>query len=273
MERFFIDTADVKYIKRLIDKFVDGPDPMLLAGITTNPNAFKKIGQLRIDEWKETVRVLASLVTKIRGDDLGVVYVQTPYSLMPLPEVLSYAKMISAFGDGYTRIGMKIPPYQFILKHVEELTKILDINVTGISDVGTALHASSFNPRYISVIPGRMEEAGIDAREQVNYLMTSNLGGTEVISGSMRTVDGLNWVIRSGTVPTIGERVWDLLADDLGQLDNFNRIPHYDLLGFSPRITETSRYLSNVFFRQMDECGAECYKDFKEIIKNFKESA
>ena len=56
---------------------------------------------------------------------------------------------------------MKIAPHKRMLELNEELKDKIDLNVTGTADCSTALMSLSYGVRYVSIIPGRMEEKGI----------------------------------------------------------------------------------------------------------------
>ena len=263
---FFIDTAHVDNVMNIWNKIENMVDPTCLKGITTNPNAFKKIDMFKLSEWEEHLPKLCKIVSKIKGNDLGVIYTQIPISTMSQEEILKFAKHISSFNDGNTKIGLKLPPFKHALELVPEIEHFMDTNITGIADVATALYAISFGPTYVSVIPGRMEEVGIIAKPQIRYLMNSNITGkTDIIAGSMRTIDGLKWVSEMGTVPTIGEKVWDLIFNDLTLLNDLQFKVYsldLDVQHFSPNITNTNTNLSVAFFEQMDKFGKQCKKDF-----------
>jgi transaldolase len=263
---FFFDTADIDYIKTLWPKMPEEFSHDNIRGITTNPNAFDKLGMTTLESWKSHLPKLCSLVSEFRGDNLGVVYVQMPSSSMSLSEAVSWAKYISTYSDGNTKLGLKIPPYYNILSGADELSEIMDLNVTGVSDCSTALSCFNFNVRYVSIIPGRMEEVGIDADAHLLFSQKRNNRETsEIITGSMRTVEGLKRAVAAGTVPTIGQRVWDILIDndfDFGKLEYYN----LNILDrFSPHISDKNTQLSDSFFEQMDDFGKNVYSDWKEF--------
>ena len=267
---FFFDTADDQYILNVWDKAQKHLDAKNIRGITTNPNAFKKVDLHKLGEWEAKLPVLCSLVSELRGDAEGVVYVQAPVSTMTPEEVYAYVKHISQFNDGKTKIGLKIPPFRPILEMVDDLNQYAETNVTGLADCSTALSCLSYNVKYISLIPGRMEEKGIDAKSHVLFTRRRNHeglpGAGEIIAGSMRTLEGLEWVCSHGTIPTIGTRVWDqIIADE----ETLRSVAAYkygtvgcDNLMFSPQISETNTQLSVDFFAQMDECGRQAHADF-----------
>mgnify|MGYP004449884641 CR=1 FL=1 len=267
---FFFDTADEEYIRRTWSDVSRHLHPSQIRGITTNPNAFMKIESHRLNEWEEKLPVLCGLVSEMRGDDKGVVYVQAPNSNMTPEEVIEYAQHISQFNDGKTSLGLKIPPFYPILEAVEELNKYMETNVTGLADCSTALSCLSYDVRYISLIPGRMEEKGVDAKSHVLFtrrrMNEGNDGAAEIIAGSMRTIDGLEWVCNYGTVPTIGTRVWDQIVGNENVLKRVaafgSEVVGCQDLKFSPHVTQVNTQLSEDFFEQMDECGKIAHKDF-----------
>ena len=268
---FFFDTADDEYILRTWEKVSTQMKPSQIRGITTNPNAFKKIEAHRLSEWEAKLPVLCSLVSDLRGDSEGVVYVQAPVSTMTPEQVLSYVKHMSQFTDGKTKVALKIPPFYPILEIVDELNKYAETNVTGLADCSTALSCLSYNVRYISLIPGRMEEKGLDAKAHVLFtrrrMSERTAGSGEIIAGSMRTIEGLKWVCEYGTVPTIGTRVWDKIVEDDDVLREVASFEAYtvkcDDMKFSPLISDVNTQLSVDFFAQMDECGKYAHEDFE----------
>jgi len=266
MVDFFFDTADEKYVGDIWDKLSDHVDPRHVRGITTNPNAFKKINMFNLSEWEDQLVKLCETVTNIRKDDGGVVYVQCPVSTMHPDYALDWAKHISSFTDGTTRLGLKIPPFKPILEKVNEINRHMEVNVTGVSDCSTALNCFSYPVKYVSMIPGRMEEKGIDAKSHVQFVnQRMSVGqGQDMITGSMRTIEGLRWVSEYGTVPTIGSRVWDLIFDEMG-VEEFAALEYKDQdswIKFSPHISDTNTQLSVDFFEQMDECGIGVFDQF-----------
>lgn len=263
---FFFDTADIGYIQNVWDRVQSTIDSKHVRGVTTNPNAFKKVDMLRLEQWTEHLPKLCELVTSIRQDDKGVVYVQAPWSDMDPADILRWAQYIHTFNDGSTRLGLKIPPYHPVLEIVDDLNEYMETNVTGVADCSTALSCFTYNVRYVSLIPGRMEEKGLDAAAHVTFAQKRKNTGAEIIAGSMRTLDGLERVCNQGTVPTIGTRVWDqIMETGAEQLTHYGKqeLTHHK---FSPFINEINRELSVSFFEQMDECGEQAHADF---VKGF----
>lgn len=270
---FFFDTANIDYIKRAWTTVSPHFNSTHIRGITTNPSAMHKESLTSLRSWEVRLPELCSLVSTLRGDDKGVVYVQMPSCNMSGEDAIAWAKHISKFTDGNTKLGLKIPPYRKILKLIPELTNIMETNVTGVSDAATALSCFSFGPRYVSIIPGRMEEVGITAKDHLLLAQQRlDLTQSDIISGSMRTVEGLKMTVLAGTVPTIGTRVWDQLIDPefkleefLESIENFSTPETNTLLNIL--IDERNHKLSRDFFLQMNELGREVHQDWIKVAR------
>ena len=98
--RFFFDTADISYLENLWSKLEGKIQNNDVAGITTNPNAFNKINANSLIEWQQNTLKLCKLVSSIRNDNKGVVYVQVPNSNMKKNEVVDWANRIIDWSDG-----------------------------------------------------------------------------------------------------------------------------------------------------------------------------
>lgn len=260
----FFDTADVEYIKKIWSKLQYHVAPEDVVGITTNPNAFHKIGLLKLQEWLDKTKELCELTAKMRGDNLGVVFIQFPSSVGSGIELHQFYLKTLVLGFPHANVGIKIPPFQKFLENKQD--KFIR-NVTGLSDCGTALKSIAYNVDWISLIPGRMEGVGINFEEQLGYIQgAARKTRTEIITGSMRTVEGLIKCIQYGTVPTIGTTVFNLIdeADRYKEVAaSFShqiKLPSKD---FCPRVDEVNQKLSEDFFAQMDVCGAQAYEDLK----------
>ena len=115
-----------------------------------------------------------------------------------------------------------------------------------------------------SINLGRMEEADIDARSHVSYAKHSELGKIKIITGSMRTLEGLKWCVEYGTLPTIGTRVLDLINGSNVQ-DVFSwTARNAPFPSFCPPVTQTNTQLSIDFFKQMDDMGTQAYFDLQQ---------
>lgn len=278
--QFFFDTADEQYIRKLWDflKTQGGFTGDDVVGITTNPNALNKIACNDMPTFNKVIPALCKTITEIReGKSGGVVYVQFPQMTMGEALMGKFINHIISLSDGITKIGLKIAPYEHMLKLVDEFKKQVDCNVTGIADLGTALKCVTYDVRYISIIPGRMEEVGINAKAQVQFVNQANFGQTEIITGSMRTLEGLSWVIEENTVPTIGTRVFDQIvakgpegAKEFREMWDKVKTGPRDFVQaqeFAPLVTQSMTDLSLAFFEQMDTLGAPLLKSFKESLK------
>lgn len=267
--KFFIDTANVEYIKKTWEFLQNDFFYFELLGITTNPNAFNKEGLKTLEEWENRTKTLAEVVTNIyKGQAGGAIHVQLPISSASPEEAIQYARRISTWGDGITKISMKIPPFPGILKIVNHLQDFVDVNVTGLSDYGNALRCVSYGVDYISIIPGRMEEKSIFADEQILFLNTCNLNKTKIITGSMRTLFGLRKACMLNTIPTIGTRVFDEMFKKCSA-SKFREYWSENVTqenNFSPFITPSMVDLSVNFFNEMDKLGSAAFSDFKQSI-------
>lgn len=262
MFKYFVDTADIDYIKKLDLSNRFGKSNML--GITTNPNAMNKINHNSLSSWTKILPKLCEIVSSIREDSFGEVHAQAPNSHMTGDEVLRFAEYIHKFNDGNTKIALKIPPTISVLKKVQDIKSLMPVNVTGLSDCCSAFACLAYDVDYVSIIPGRMEEVGIDANAHLRFITKrKNKDTHKVITGSMRTIEGLLNAVRYHTIPTIGTRVWDKLTDfDLSTFTDYYDENTVDI--FAPNISDDNRNLSISFFSQMDELGMQAYKDFVE---------
>lgn len=264
--KFFFDTADVHYIKKVWDELGKYVPSNAILGITTNPNALNKIECHTLKDLEKTIPKISETLYDICG--CGVVYVQVPNSLMLTADILRWAKYIKQFNFGGTKIGIKIPHLTYALELTPGLVKIgVEINVTGIADWATLLKAFSYKPvTYASLIPGRMEEVGINAEEHMEYIQHLPRGDHQaIISGSMRTILGLKSAIKRNTIPTIGSRVFDEVLKNpqefLSYWDHSCMSLKYGYV-HSPLVTEANVKLSESFFSQMDILGRKMYEEF-----------
>jgi len=105
-----------------------------------------------------------------------------------------------------------------------------------------------------------MEEAGIDADAHLKQITDSVLGRTEIIAGSMRTLDGLKRAVRLGTVPTIGGTVFGLVSVEPNVLSRYPLdVPHSQE---KPITIKTNVDLSCAFFKEMNKLGATAATEF-----------
>lgn len=260
---FFIDTADLEYIKNKWNEIGPFINPSNVLGITTNPNAFYKTNDFSIKQWKDKSLLLCSLIKEIRGDNNGTLHIQFPNSNVTEELFIKWINILSDFTNGDAKLAIKIPPFKNALEIATKYNKNYELNTTGISDAGTALYALSYDIKYASIIPGRMEEVGIDAKSHVSYVVNSNKKDKKIITGSMRNLEGFKWCVEYGTIPTIGTRVLDLVNNNVAKELNEWKQKETIQSNFCPHNTESNKALSVQFFDQMDSMGKEAYEDLK----------
>jgi transaldolase len=265
LKQFYVDTADVEYIGYVLEFLHKRGLLHHFRGITTNPNAMAKVNAHSLPEWESAIRKVVNVV-----DYWGLeseVHVQLPNTqVITADEVRKYVDRIRCVVDGNSagvQLGIKISPLQLYRQVVGELqSECVVVNVTGLADHASVLRASSFGVDYASIIPGRMEEVNINANAHLEFLQTSNLDETKVITGSMRTIQGLLDAFIRDTLPTIGTRVWDqiLTSDDL-LLEKCLHEPTLQpvQLLVPPIIDYRNITLSKEFFASMDELGTRAY--------------
>lgn len=270
---FFIDTADTDYIEALWKRLGNKIDPKCMRGITTNPSAFHKMGEHSFQEWMAKSTKLAKIIQNIRNDYLGELHIQYPHSTFTQKEFRYFVDLLSIQMPDNVKVVIKIPPFPEMMKVAEWNHR--DLNVTGVADAATALMALNHNTHYVSIIPGRMEEHGLDAKAHVAYVQQATLSSERyfrqnVITGSMRTLECLKWCVGYGTIPTIGTRVWDLINDtNIDEICSYSKgcVPMMPTK-FGPRNSEEHSDLSIAFFQEMDQKGALCYVDVKPPTMN-----
>lgn len=263
MFEFYIDTADIEYIKKIWGQL--SIDPSRLRGITTNPNAMHKVGCTTLKDWERILPELSELIYELRGNSHGEIHVQAPNSGMSADEVNKFAEHIKQFCpldkvDMVLKIAPSFSTFDFNYNH-----GIATLNVTGLSDAATCISSLVCGARYASIIPGRMEEVGINANDHLSYLdkVVGYIDG-DIITGSMRTIEGLKNAVKYNTIPTIGSRVWDLILEDPSVMDCKEPSPHFTS-AFCPTIDNENHSLSAGFFAQMNELGSNVYSDFKRL--------
>ena len=273
MAGFFFDTADTDYIRKVWDKLGKHIDPSAVVGITTNPNALAKVNCDTLQKFEELVPRMCELVRELRGDSSteGLVYVQVPNSTMSYEDILRWAVYVNEFNGNGAAIALKIPHFSYVLRMAgEPELQNLYLNVTGVSDANTIIKALSYqNVFFASIIPGRMEEVGINANQHLEYLANQQLQRHQnIIAGSMRTIEGLKNSIFYHTVPTIGSRVWDLIDAEnrweefASYWENTYEVNEEPSADYTPLVTDTNLDLSKQFFDQMDKLGESLHTEF-----------
>lgn len=269
---FFFDTADTDYIRKIWDKLGKYIDGSSVIGITTNPNALAKVNCDTLEKFETLVPQMTSLVSELRGEGPeGLVYVQVPNSTMNDEDILRWATYVNEFNGNGAAIALKIPHFSYVLRlSAEPELQNLYLNVTGVSDANTIIKALSYhNVFFASIIPGRMEEVGIDANAHLEYLANQQLQRHQnIIAGSMRTIEGLKNSIFYHTVPTIGSRVWDLIDKEnrweefVSYWETTYEVVDKPSADYTPLVTDANLDLSKQFFDQMDKLGESLHKEF-----------
>ena len=268
MREFFFDTANKDYIMMVWNEISTFIPSDRVVGITTNPNALYKeavneSAKSETRRFRAVLRNMAMMLNQLKQNGDGIIYLQLPYTPSDEREALDFAQRISGFAEGYCKIGLKIPPTLKMLKVAEELSEFVEVNVTGVADASCALRCATFpGIKYISMIPGRMEEVGIDAKAHIGYVLQSNIK-PKIIAGSMRTLEQLQWVTDYGCIPTIGYRVWDQIIDSPIKISNFANLmegPYAEAVSgdiYNVNSSDENRKLSEEFFKQMNIKSAE----------------
>lgn len=257
MRKIFLDSADVGYCEKVLSVGMFYKEEVL--GITTNPKAFSKINCFNLSEWRDATKNLCGLISDFRGDNQGIVYVQIPSSNASYYEVMDYVKEIKKWTDGKTSIGLKIPHFWRFLHFAHDLGNSINLNVTGVTDALTAVRALTANVKYVSFLTGRMDENSLNSLSHLKFLGTFQ-PMNRIITGSMRTVEGLAEAVAYGTVPTIGAKLLDLLFDEKGYIEFKNAIKTAEAADYLddfdvPDICTGNIELSQSFFEEMDALG------------------
>ncbi len=243
MNTFFIDSANVNFINRICDNVKTHlPLNKVLAGFTTNPKILDREGVTGIF-LKDKIRELLDLLESLRGDKEGKVYVQIPYSYMPLDEMTNW--ILDLFGSmgANPQLGIKLPPDTDIINAAGSLHGKISLNITGVTswEQVELVENNYILVDYISFLFGRMEALGINAEKQI-LKSQKYLAAAKLLAGSLRDLNGLERSFDLNMVPTIGTTAWDSVEKE--GLDKF-----ISLLDDVPQIAKD---LSNSFFEEMD---------------------
>lgn len=280
---FYFDTADFEWIEKTWNKLSKNMDASAIMGITTNPLALSRAGVTTIDEMQTVLWKLQNTLYDITNNTNTEIHVQLPHTTMSNSnEISQWITFITKCIDLRKSIlVIKMPPFKHILDIFTDECVIathnrMKLNVTGIADAATAMRCLSYQyaVNYVSIIPGRMEEAGINANAHLKFLTqlepnTDKYGPYQnIIAGSMRNLKQLRTAIEYDAIPTLGASFFSKLTDD--EFINFSNNWHNiddsiasnywnDLLV----IDHKNHDVTWDFFNTMDKAGEPIYESFK----------
>ena len=168
---FFLDTAEVKIIKKL-------SETGLVDGITTNPSLIAKSG-------KDFIQTLKEISKIIRGP------ISAEVTALDLKGMVKEAKKLSQISKN---IVIKLPLTEEGLKTCKFLSKKkIKTNVTLCFSAAQALLAAKCGATYISPFVGRLDDIGENGMSLIQdiksiYMNYSNLR-TKILVASVRTTE------------------------------------------------------------------------------------
>ena len=176
--KFFIDTAD-------IDEIYDGLSWGCLAGVTTNPSLYAKIGGKLADFESHMVKI-AQLCEGLP--------VSAESTATTTEGMIEEGRHLASLAPN---IVVKLPICAESLAATHQLaSEGIRVNMTLIFSAPQALLAANAGARYISPFVGRFDDIGEDGIEQLgtvvscieNYAWDKNVDHTvEIITASVRT--------------------------------------------------------------------------------------
>ena len=165
--RFFLDTANVEYIRKAIDMGV-------ICGVTTNPSLIAKEGR----DFNEVIKEIISIVD---GPISGEVVSEDAEGM------IKEGKEIAAI---HPNMIVKIPMTAEGLKATKALTAAgVKTNVTLIFSVNQALLAANAGATYVSPFLGRLDDisaVGMDLVRDIAEIFAIYDIKTEIIAASVR---------------------------------------------------------------------------------------
>jgi transaldolase len=190
---FFIDTAEIKDIKRLNDMG-------LVDGVTTNPSLIKKAGR----DHEQTIREISKIVS-------GPISVET---------ISTDAKGMLKEAEEYVTWGknivIKIVMTPEGMKAVRALTKKgVKTNVTVVFSPMQALVAAKAGATYVSPFIGRLDDIGqigMDTIAQIRDIFDNYGYETQILAASIRSVSHvLDSALIGADVATIPPKIMEKL--------------------------------------------------------------
>lgn len=200
--KFFLDTADVREIKRINALG-------LVDGVTTNPSIISKEGR----PFEEVIKEICSIVD-------GPVSAEV--ISLTSEEMVKEARVLANWAPN---VVVKIPMTEEGLKAVHILSKEnIRTNVTLIFSVAQGLMAAKAGATFISPFLGRLDDIGVSGTDLIKKLklVLSNYGlKTEIISASIRHIGHLEAAAEAGahiaTIPgSLFPKLWSHPLTDKG---------------------------------------------------------
>jgi len=179
--KFFLDSADLAEIEEAATWGV-------LAGVTTNPTLYARIGG-RLDDFPTHIKRIAALVS---GPISAEVVSQDRHAMY------AEAMELASLADN---IVIKLPVCIEALAATKQLKEAgVAVNMTLVFSVTQALLAAGAGARYISPFLGRFDDIGEDGLNQLADIITAvnnydwsdtTIGETqpEIIAASVRSVN------------------------------------------------------------------------------------
>ena len=167
--KFFIDTANVDYIK-------EANDMGIICGVTTNPSLIAKEGRV----FEEVIAEIASIVD---GPISGEVKATTTDAETMIKEGIAISKI-------HKNMVVKIPMTAEGLKATKALSAMgIKTNVTLVFSAAQALLAARAGATYVSPFLGRLDDIstdGVDLIRQIADMFAVAGIDTEIIAASVR---------------------------------------------------------------------------------------
>ena len=167
--RFFIDTANVEYIK-------EANEMGIICGVTTNPSLIAKEGR----DFTQVIKEITEIVDGPVSGEVKATTVKAEYMIKEGIEIASI----------HPNMVVKIPMTTEGLKAVKELTRRgIKTNVTLVFSVNQALLAARAGATYVSPFLGRLDDIsmpGITLIEDIAQIFKLHNIETQIIAASVR---------------------------------------------------------------------------------------
>ncbi len=192
--KFFIDTADVKEIRK-------ANEYGLVDGVTTNPSLIAKTGR----KFEEVIEEIASIID-------GPISVEV--TALDTDGMLKQARNLAKMHDNFV---IKIPMTLEGMAAVRKLkTEGIKTNVTLVFSANQALIAAKAGATYVSPFVGRLDDIsapGMELIEQIVQIYDNYDFDTEVLVASIRNpIHVMEAAMMGADVATIPFNVIDMLA-------------------------------------------------------------